>query len=658
MGRHDPRNPMQLFLRDDILVDKVAFFKGHAGQGRRAFFLFPALAAQLYFFHFFLFFSEKSFSVSNPKKKKIQMCGIIGAVGVDNLAQVLIQGLVKMEYRGYDSAGLCYKTKGKLELVKAQGPVEKLKLKLASREKLDGNIGIAHTRWATHGEPSEQNAHPHLSQKRIVAVVHNGIIENKHELETTVLKGYTFTSQTDTEVIPHLIEHEWQKDHDELKSFQRAIGQLQGAFAIVCMFASSLDTLYAFCKESPLCFAVSEKDEIFIASEASAFPDHVIRKVDLEDNEIAVARDKSVRVYSLHELSGKDMSQRANDIVRHREENAGSDERFSHFMIKEIFEQPRAIQSTCSRFQPLELMLPQLTILACGTSLHAGMVGKHAIEERLSISVRCEYASEFLHQPFLLHRERDAVLAISQSGETADTREALKKVLAHNIEASALVNVPGSQIARLVSSPMYLHAGPEISVASTKAFTCQVVSMLLLARVPQEEIMVASEAMTMLLNSAAWISNIKKLASFIFTGKEHALYLGRGWDYPVALEGALKMKEVSYIHAEAYPAGEMKHGPIALICKDFPVVVLVGQDEREKIMSNMEEVKARGARVLCITDQEDGNEQFQIQVPFISKSVSPLFKVLPLQILAYFVAVQRNINPDRPRNLAKSVTVQ
>lgn len=597
------------------------------------------------------------------------MCGIIGYLGKKQSAPILLEGLRRLEYRGYDSAGVCLLTNGQLEVIKKSGPIKVL-TEAMSQQQIDSQVGIAHTRWATHGRPNEINAHPHCDCQGKIAVVHNGIIENFQALKTLLEKeGHKIISETDSEVIAHLIEKFYTGDLES--AVVESIKCLEGTFGLAVMHAGE-NKIVAARRGSPLILGVGQ-DETFIASDASAILEYTQQVIYLQDNEIAVIADSG---YILKNIKGEEVDSKITEIkwTIAEIEKGG----FDHFMLKEIFEQPKTIANTLrGRINNGEIKLSinldpkkidRIIITACGTSWHSALIGKYLLEKIAGLPVEVDYASEFRYRHPIIG-PNNLLVVISQSGETADTLAALRAT--NNCETLGLVNVVGSTIAREVKSGIYLHAGPEIGVASTKAFTSQVASLILLALYCQqqisgqadqaivEELLTIADKVQEILNKAEEIKALSKN----FSEAKNLLYLGRGFNFPVALEGALKLKEVSYIHAEGYPAAEMKHGPIALIDANMFVVFIVNHGPVfEKILSNMQEVKARSGKIIAITDIDDEAvhklSDFVIKIPTVSEELSPLLNIIPLQLMAYYVANFNGINVDKPRNLAKSVTVE
>ena len=614
---------------------------------------------------------------------KIGMCGIFGYIGSKPASPILIAGLKRLEYRGYDSAGICLVNGNELLSCKNSGRITELENRINQTGGLNGTLGIGHTRWATHGEPTEINAHPHFDCKKQIAIVHNGIIENYQALKSLLEKeGHHFVSQTDTEVVAHLLEKFYEGDLE--KAAVKTIELLEGAFGLV-MIAAGERKIVAAKKGSPLVLGIGDK-EMFVASDASAMLSHTKRVVYLEDNEMAVI---NLDGFSVKNFDGQELEKEVQELKWTVEqiEKGG----FEHFMLKEIFEQPQAIENTLrGRISPkgikfsfnLDLTgISRIIILACGTSWHSGLIGKYIIERMAGIPVEVDYASEFRYRNPLLNSS-DLVVVISQSGETADTLGALKISKTKIAKTLGIINVVGSTIAREVDAGIYLHAGPEIGVASTKAFTCQIIALILLGFYLQQAPLEArpltgqangffidcgfldqlKEIPNLIKEVLAQAEKIKAIAEKI-KNASNALYLGRGLNFPVALEGALKLKEISYIHAEGYPAAEMKHGPIALIDENMPIIFLATKDETyEKILSNMQEVKARKGRIFAIVNYGDELAkklaEEVIEVPIVSDLLSPIINVIPLQLLAYYVANLKGIDVDKPRNLAKSVTVE
>ena len=614
------------------------------------------------------------------------MCGIVGYLGQQQAYPILIQGLIRLEYRGYDSAGIALvHDNGELEVFKSKGKVTNLE-HVAQGKDLSGTIGIAHTRWATHGEPNDVNAHPHYSQSKTLALIHNGIIENYVVLRETLREhGYTFQSDTDTEVLVQLIEFIKQTNHCDLcTAVQLALHEVVGAYAIAIVEKDNPDLIVAARKSSPLVIGI-KGEERFLASDAAPIIEHTKEVVYLNDEEIAVIRrGEPLQIVTLDNVE-KPLHVKMLEMNISQLEKGG----FPHFMLKEIYEQPRTIID-CIRGrvnpegtdvilsgvrdnQEKFLNANRIIIVACGTSWHAGLIGKHLIEELCRIPVEVEYASEFRYRNPII-RSNDIVIAISQSGETADTLAAVELARNRGAFIYGICNVIGSSIARATDSGSYIHVGPEIGVASTKAFTGQVTVLIMLAlAVAKLKKSITPELYTTMLHDLQQIPKLMKKVlklndqiadmSKIFTYAHNFIYLGRGYNYPVALEGALKLKEISYIHAEGYPAAEMKHGPIALIDSEMPVVAIATSDSvYEKTISNIQEIKARRGKVIAIVTEGDDQVfkmvDYVIEIPKVDERLIPLVVSLPLQMLAYHIAVYKNRDVDRPRNLAKSVTVE
>ena len=616
------------------------------------------------------------------------MCGIVGYIGYRDAYPVLIKGLHRLEYSGYDSAGVALLTDDdKMNVYKEKGKVSNLEA-LAATKDTSGHIGIAHTRWATHGEPSMVNAHPHVSQNGKLALVHNGIIENYASLKTFLEeKGYTFKSSTDTEVLVQLIEFIQDEYHKNLReAVSAALRRVTGAYAIAVLDTDSPDRIVVARKSSPLVVGIGEDHkEFFLASDALPIVEYTNQMVYLNDGEVATLKvGEKMEIYNL-DNEEIDPKVKEVDINLDSLEKGG----YNHFMLKEIHDQPRCI-ADCMRGRLLAgekkivlsaveqhkdrlLRAKRFIIVACGTSWHAGLIGRQMIEQWCEIPVEVEYASEFRYRKPVIQSD-DVVIAISQSGETADTLAAFE--LAHKKGALCfgIVNVVGSSIARASDTGIYTHVGPEIGVASTKAFTGQVTVLTLFAlalarelgSIPHTEyekyvaeLSRIPAKMEKVLEQAGKIKDISRT----FTYATNALYMGRGFNYPVALEGALKLKEISYIHAEGYPAAEMKHGPIALVDENMPVIFVATHHQLyKKILSNIQEVKARNGRIVAVVTEGDeavrALSEATIEVPATLPAVAPLLSVLPLQLMAYYVAVFKGLNVDQPRNLAKSVTVE
>jgi len=611
------------------------------------------------------------------------MCGIVGYIGHRESCPTVLKGLARLEYRGYDSAGLAFINHG-LQVYKKAGKVQDL-ADLVAQQPVHSHVGMGHTRWATHGAPNDANAHPHLSASGKLAIIHNGIIENYHTLKQELInKGYIFQSDTDTEVLINFIEDIKVSNQCSLEEAVRlALPQVVGAYAIIIMSEDLPTTLIAAKKSSPMVVGIGQ-GEFFIASDATPILEYTDQVVYLNDDEIAVIKDGKLLLSDTKNVPVTPYIQKLEMELAAIEKGG-----FEHFMLKEIFEQPTSI-ADCMRgrldalhkriklggIEPYMDQLvhaPKITIIACGTSWLAGMVAKYVFEELCRIPINVEYASEFRYRNPII-QPGDMILAISQSGETADTLAAVKLAQEQGATVLGICNVVGSSIARATQAGIYTHAGPEIGVASTKAFTAQLTVLNLLAlSLARQRNTITSATFDELVNELANLpSKIKSMLqqasklqelAYLFKDATNFLYLGRGYNYPVALEGALKLKELSYIHAEGYPAAEMKHGPIALIDQDMPVVFIATQDRiYEKIISNIQEVKARKGRIIAIVTQGDQHVkslvEHVIEVPATYEAFMPLIAVVPLQLLAYYIAVEKGCNVDQPRNLAKSVTVE
>ncbi|MEL1244698.1 glutamine--fructose-6-phosphate transaminase (isomerizing) [Flavobacterium sp. DGU11] len=615
------------------------------------------------------------------------MCGIVGYIGHREAYPVIIKGLRRLEYRGYDSAGVVLYDGTDLTLCKTKGKVSDLEEKAEKEISTNGKIGIGHTRWATHGVPNDVNSHPHFSNSGNLVIVHNGIIENYEPLKKELIKrGYTFQSDTDTEVLVNLIEDVKKKEGLKLgKAVQVALNQVVGAYAIAVFDKERPGEIVAARLGSPLAIGVG-KDEFFIASDASPFIEYTSNAIYLEDEEMAIVRlNKPLKIRKIKDDSLVDPYIQELQMNLEQIEKGGYD----HFMLKEIYEQPSVIKDTYrGRLHANEglikmagiednlqkfLNADRILIIACGTSWHAGLVAEYVFEEFTRIPVEVEYASEFRYRNPII-RPTDVVIAISQSGETADTLAAIKLAKQNGAFVFGVCNVVGSSISRETDAGAYTHAGPEIGVASTKAFTTQITVLTLIAlrlaqakgtmnnsvyhRYLQElELMPEKVAEALMTNDAA------QAIAAIYKDAPNCLYLGRGYNFPVALEGALKLKEISYIHAEGYPAAEMKHGPIALIDEQMPVVIIAQKQEHyDKIVSNIQEIKSRSGKIIAIVTKGDvqvrGLADHVIEVPDTIDALSPLVTTIPLQLLSYHIAVMRGCNVDQPRNLAKSVTVE
>lgn len=614
------------------------------------------------------------------------MCGIVGYIGHKDAFPILIKGLRRLEYRGYDSAGVALvNDDGELNVYKTKGKVDDL-VNYCSDKNVSGVVGIAHTRWATHGEPSSLNAHPHYSRSKNLAIIHNGIIENYSQLRSHLqAKGIRFVSDTDTEVLVQLIEYiQEKKNIDLLTAVQLALHETIGAYAIAILDYRHPDTLIAARNQSPLVVGIGN-DEYFIASDASPIVEYTDKVVYLEDGNIAVIKQgKELEIVNIH-------NRKIHPEIQTVDINLGQIEKggYPHFMLKEIFEQPECI-TNCMRgrvnidtdnvvlsavidYKKQLLNAKRFIIVACGTSWHAGLIGKQIIENYCRIPVEVEYASEFRYRNPVITKD-DVVIAISQSGETADTLAAVKLAKKNGAFIYGICNAIGSSIPRATETGSYIHVGPEIGVASTKAFTGQVtvLSMLALALAKELGTISNEDYLNIVKEMHAIPDKMRKVLqlnqriadlSRTFTYAHDFLFLGRGYSYPVALEGALKLKEISYIHAEGYPAAEMKHGPIALIDSDMPVVVIATHNAMyEKVLNNIQEVKARKGKVIAIVNEGDDTisriADEVIEMPATIECLEPLIATIPLQLLAYHIAVCKGKDVDQPRNLAKSVTVE
>jgi len=610
------------------------------------------------------------------------MCGIIGYIGSKETLPILLEGLRRLEYRGYDSAGVAIIPNGKLEVHKKAGKVADLEKALGKNQKLS-RIGIGHTRWATHGAPNDLNAHPHSDCLKELAIIHNGIIENFATLKKKLAaEGHVIRTETDTEILGHLIEEMYKRTPDLFTAVRRALIEVEGAYGILVISSREPDKIIAARKGSPLVIGVGEHENL-IASDAAALVDHTRSVVYLSDGEIASISASDVTIKTIHD---EEIVKQVEEITFDLEqiEKGGYD----HFMLKEIHEQPESITNSLrgrllvgegtAKLGGLDsvrdklLKADRFIITACGTSWHAALVGKYMIEQITGIPVEVDYASEFRYREPIV-RPTDVVFVISQSGETADTLAALREARKCGATVLGIVNVVGSTIARETDAGVYIHAGPEIGVASTKAFTSQIAVLALISLMvgrqrgmPAEKGKVLakdlSEIPAKVKSVLASLDQIKYIAEE-FKNAQNFIYLGRGANFPTALEGALKLKEISYIHAEGYPAAEMKHGPIALIDENMPVVFIVPKDRiYDKVLSNLQEVRARKGRIIAIAneddDQIDGLSEFVIRVPHTYSYFGPIINSIPLQLLAYYMAVARGCNVDQPRNLAKSVTVE
>jgi glucosamine--fructose-6-phosphate aminotransferase (isomerizing) len=615
------------------------------------------------------------------------MCGIVGYIGYREAYPIIMKGLQRLEYRGYDSAGIALYDGNQINMSKTKGKVEDLRKKSEREISMTGNLGIGHTRWATHGVPNDVNSHPHYSNSGNLVIIHNGIIENYESIKTELKKrGYVFESDTDTEVLVNLIEEVKNKEKVKLgKAVQIALNQVIGAYAIAVFDKQKPDEIVVAKLGSPLAIGIGDK-EFFIASDASPFIEFTNNAVYLEDEEMAIIRpgkeiklrkikDDAVAYPMIHELQ----------LNLEEIEKGGYD----HFMLKEIYEQPRAIKDTYRgrlladqgiiRMSGVDdnlekfLNANRIIIVACGTSWHAGLVAEYIFEDLARIPVEVEYASEFRYRNPVI-TNKDVVIAISQSGETADTLAAIKLAKENGAFVFGVCNVVGSSIARETHAGAYTHAGPEIGVASTKAFTTQITILTLIAlklakekgelsKPKYHEILAELESIPSKVEKALEANPLVEIIADVYKDSENCLYLGRGYNFPVALEGALKLKEISYIHAEGYPAAEMKHGPIALIDEQMPVIVIATKKGHyEKVVSNIQEIKSRKGKIIAIVTE--GDKQVReladhvIEVPETIECLTPLLTTIPLQLLSYHIAVMRGCNVDQPRNLAKSVTVE
>lgn len=620
------------------------------------------------------------------------MCGIVGYIGKRQAYPILIKGLHRLEYRGYDSAGVALiNEQGQLNVYKAKGKVAELE-SFCSDKDTRGTIGIAHTRWATHGEPNTVNAHPHYSESERLAIIHNGIIENYAVLKAGLMEqGYTFKSDTDTEVLVQLVEYTQVNRHVDLKTaVQLALQQVIGAYAIAILDKDHPDTLIAARKGSPLVVGIGD-EEYFLASDATPIVEYTDKVIYIEDEEVVVistkgqgTKDKGIDITTINNVAKTPEIKRL-ELSLSQLEKGG----YPHFMLKEIFEQPRTLTDSMrgrvnvrqdnialsgfidnkDRF----LNAKRIIITACGTSWHAGLIAMYAIEEFAQIPVEVEYSSEFRYRKPVINKD-DVVIAISQSGETADTLAAIQLAKSKGAFIFSICNVVGASIPRVSDSGCYTHVGPEIGVASTKAFTAQVTALTMLALcIGKEKGTLSEESYLAIVRElgqipdkiARVLGQNKRIADFAktFTYAQNFIYLGRGYNFPVAMEGALKLKEISYIHAEGYPAAEMKHGPIALISQEMPVVVVAPRcGTYEKVVSNIQEIKARKGRVIAVVTEGDELvskiADYVIEVPQTEECLTPLLTVIPLQLLAYHIAVVKGCDVDQPRNLAKSVTVE
>ena len=613
------------------------------------------------------------------------MCGIVGYTGGKEAYPILIKGLQRLEYRGYDSAGVALMN-NQINLHKCKGKVADLQSHIGSGNTV-GSAGIGHTRWATHGEPNDVNSHPHVSMSGDIALIHNGIIENYDSIKKELMhRGYTFQSETDTEVLVNLIEEIKKNEKCNLaEAVRMSLGEVIGAYAIVVMSNSEPGTLVAAKKSSPLVIGIGHENDFYLASDATPIVEYTKNVVYLEDGEIAeIIPGKDLKLFTVKNKTVTPYIQEL-ELQLEQLEKSGYD----HFMLKEIYEQPRSVQDSLrgrlrlsqglvhlggmADYEQAMLTANRIIIVACGTSWHAGLVGEYLIEDLARIPVEVEYASEFRYRNPII-TERDVVIAISQSGETADTLAALELAKSKGATILGICNVVGSTISRLTDGGSYTHAGPEIGVASTKAFTSQVTVLSLLAlmlgqkkgsieRSKFNRLLYGLNDIPAKIEKALKTNDLVEIISEKFKDSRNFLYLGRGYCFPVALEGALKLKEISYIHAEGYPAAEMKHGPIALIDEEMPVVVIATKGPSyEKVVSNIQEVKARKGVLIAIVTEGDTQVKemadYTIEIPETDEIFSPLVASIPLQLLSYHIAVMRNCNVDQPRNLAKSVTVE
>lgn len=614
------------------------------------------------------------------------MCGIVGYIGKNEAYPILIKGLKRLEYRGYDSAGIALLSNGEINLYKKKGKVSVLETLVDSSDN-SGRMGIGHTRWATHGQPNDENAHPHSTEKGDKVMIHNGIIENYSTLkEELINRGHTFSSDTDTEVLLHLIDDIQSNENVSLyEAVRLALGEVIGAYAIVVMSKDNPDELIAAKKGSPLVIGIGKEQEYFIASDATPIIEYTKNVVYLEDEEIAIVNRNSG--FKIKTIKNKEKTPYIQELEMHLEalEKGG----YEHFMLKEINEQPRSVRDSMRGrlsvskgivelggirdYEKKLINAERIIIVACGTSWHAGLVGEYLFEDLARIPVEVEYASEFRYRNPIIN-EGDVVIAISQSGETADTLAAIELAKQKGATIIGVCNVIGSSIPRATHAGSYTHAGPEIGVASTKAFTAQVtvLAMMALMIANKKGAITSSRFHRLLIELDAIPGKIEKVLELneqikfiadIYKDVPNALYLGRGYNFPVALEGALKLKEISYIHAEGYPAAEMKHGPIALIDEEMPVFVIAPKAASyDKIVSNIQEVKARKGKIIAVVTEGEKlikeMADHTIEIPEVEECFMPLITVIPLQLLSYHIAVMRGCNVDQPRNLAKSVTVE
>ncbi len=613
------------------------------------------------------------------------MCGIVAYLGHREAYEVILKGLKRLEYRGYDSAGIAVSSDGQLKLIKKKGKVSELESFINGKD-LSGGTGIGHTRWATHGEPNDRNAHPHLSSDGSLAIIHNGIIENYGPLKQELMKkGHVFRSETDSEVAIHFIEDIRKNNDCELEEAVRlALTKIVGAYAIVITDRNDPNLLIAARKGSPLVIGVGKGGEYFLASDATPIIEYTNEVIYLNDYEIAVIRKGELILKNIEDVQTNPYIQTI-DMELDAIEKGG----YKHFMLKEIFEQPKSIGDAMRGrliaakghlvlggirdYVNRIVSADRIIILACGTSWHAGLVAEYFFEDWCRVPVEVEYASEFRYRNPII-REGDVIIAISQSGETADTLAAIELAKSKGAVIFGVVNAVGSSIARATHVGAYIHAGPEIGVASTKAFTAQVTVLSMIAMIVAyrkgtisetryHELLVELETIPSKVEKALKLAGAAEKIAAHFKDARNFLYLGRGYNFPVALEGALKLKEISYIHAEGYPAAEMKHGPIALIDEEMPVVFIATRDSSyDKIVSNIQEVKARKGKVIAVVTEGDvlipQIADYVLEVPITNDALMPLVSVIPLQLLSYYIADMRGCNVDQPRNLAKSVTVE
>lgn len=612
------------------------------------------------------------------------MCGIVGYIGPKNCVPIILEGLKRLEYRGYDSAGIALVNDGRITVEKCAGKVADLVERIGRKNgTFSANLGMGHTRWATHGEPNDINAHPHFDFEKKISIIHNGIIENYQAIKTKLLRdGHTFVSATDTEVLAHLIGEMYKKTNNLCAAVRYALAEVEGTYGLVVISTHEPDRIIAARKGSPLILGVGD-GENFVASDASALVEHTRQVVYLEDGEVAEVTNAGFRTMTIDDVTTPKVIQEVTFELSQIERGG-----YDHFMLKEIHEQSETI---CNGMRGRLLVddgnvklggltdvmdkllkAKRIIITACGTSWHAGLVGEYMLEQIAKIPTEVEYASEFRYRNPVIGSD-DVVFLISQSGETADTLSALREAKAKGATVLGIVNVVGSSIARESHGGVYVHAGPEIGVASTKAFTSQLTVLalitLMLARakgMTKADGQVLAREIATLPSKVAHIlkdtENVQALAEE-FKDSRNFLYLGRGANFPVALEGALKLKEISYIHAEGYPAAEMKHGPIALIDENMPVVFIVPKDGiYDKVISNIQEVRARRGRIIAVANEDDHEidamAEFVIRVPRTYGFFGPILNIIPLQLLSYYIAVARGTNVDQPRNLAKSVTVE